>query len=60
MVATHTNGTYTSTELEGRVVRTNDHGLMLDGRPSWLNISKFAPEIPTRARRNAAGPARSR
>src|SRR5438132_13681575 len=44
MVA-QTNGSHTSTELTGRVVRTNDHGLVLDGRATWLNISKFAPEV---------------
>jgi hypothetical protein len=46
MVA-QTNGTtnHTTTELEGRVVRTNDRGLVLEGRPSWLNISKFAGDV---------------
>ena len=41
MVAQVNGTSHTATELEGRVVRTNDHGLMLDGRASWLNYSKF-------------------
>jgi hypothetical protein len=39
------NGTHSTTELEGVVSRVNERGLLLDGRPSWLNLSKFAGAV---------------
>jgi hypothetical protein len=44
-MTTETNGTHTTTELEGRVSRVNERGVLLDGRSDWLNVSKFAGGI---------------
>jgi len=43
-----TNGTTTGTstdQLVGIVASVNPKGLKLEGRESWLNFSKFAPDV---------------
>ncbi len=50
-----TNGTHPTTELEGTVSRVNERGILLSGRPAWLNVSKFAgavtlPDVGARVR----------
>ena len=39
------NGNGSSVQLEGVVARTNDRGLLLEGREGWLNVSKFATDV---------------
>ena len=34
-----------STTYTGRVVSVNERGLRLDGHDSWMNVSKFAPDV---------------
>lgn len=39
-----------SSTFTGRVVSVNDKGLKLEGHESWMNLSKFAPDVVLPAR----------
>jgi hypothetical protein len=40
-MTTQTNGTHSTSTVEGTVSRTNDRGVLLQGG-SWLNVSRYA------------------